>query len=169
MGGVTGFSRMWLGLLVALGVVLCVAVVASIAIWSGGDDVQAAPTATSAGGKNVKVVIPGTNDALVEQTDGGIAGEGTFRATGAITDRGTARAYRALSVLNEKVILLKFVTKGKKGTITYRVVIDTTRRPVTSRWTIESGTKAYKGLQGEGTETENATWTVSTLRGKVWR
>ena len=59
--------------------------------------------------------------------------------------------------------------EGKKGTITYGVRIDTTQRPVISRWTIESGTKAYKGLQGEGTETENATWTVSTLRGTVWR
>jgi hypothetical protein len=67
------------------------------------------------------------------------------------------------------LILLRFVTKGKKGAIRYLVKIDIKARPVISRWTIESGTKAYKGLQGKGTETENATWTVSTLRGTVWR
>ena len=49
------------------------------------------------------------------------------------------------------------------------VRIDATRKPVTSRWTIESGTKAYKGLHGEGNETENANYTTSYLRGKVWR
>ena len=67
------------------------------------------------------------------------------------------------------LISLRYVTKGKKGAVTYVVRIDTTRRPVISRWTIESGTKAYKGLRGKGIETENATYTVSTLRGKVWR
>lgn len=165
MRRVTGFSPMRLGLLVALGVVLCVAVVASLATWLGGNDAEVASGAT-AGGKNVKVIIAGTNDALEEQTDGGIAGEGTFRASGAITDKGTVTAYRGV---NAGVILLRFVTKGKKGAISYLVKIDTTRRPVISRWKIESGTKAYRGLQGRGIETENATYTVSTLRGKVWR
>ena len=65
--------------------------------------------------------------------------------------------------------MLRFVTRGRNGAITYRVRIDTTRRPVISRWTIESGTKAYKALQGKGIESENATFTVSTLRGNVWR
>jgi hypothetical protein len=161
-------TRMRLGLLVALGVVLGVAVVASLATWVGSDDAKVAAGATS-GRKSVKVIIAGTNDALEEQIDGGIAGEGTFRASGAITDKGTVTAYRGLSTLNEGVILLRFVTKGRKGAISYLVRIDTTRRPVISRWKIESATKAYKGLQGEGTEAENATYTVSTLRGKVWR
>jgi hypothetical protein len=169
MRRVTGFSPMRLGLLVALGVVLCVAVVASFATWLGGDDGKVASPTTSSRGERVKIIIAGTNDALQEVTDGGIAGEGTFRATGAITDSGTVRGYRWTSVLNEAVILLRFDTKGKKGAISYLVRIDTTRRPVISRWTIKSGTKAYKGLQGKGIETENATWTVSTLRGTVWR
>jgi hypothetical protein len=156
---------MRLGLLVASSGVIVVAVVASLATWLGGDDATVASSA-DVGRKNVKVIIAGTNDALEEQTDGGIAGEGTFRATGAITDKGTVTAYRGV---NGKLILLRFVTKGKKGTISYLVNIDTTRRPVISRWRIESATEAYKGLQGKGTETENATFTVSTLRGKVWR
>jgi hypothetical protein len=156
---------MRLGLLVASSAVIVVAVVASLATWLGGDDATVASSA-DVGRKNVKVIIAGTNDALEEQTDGGIAGEGTFRATGAITDKGTVTAYRGV---NGKLILLRFVTKGKKGTISYLVNIDTTRRPVISRWRIESATEAYKGLQGKGTETENATFTVSTLRGKVWR
>jgi hypothetical protein len=159
-----GFGPVRLGLVLALGVVLAVAVVASIALLSGGDDPQAAQAA--APGKPVKVVIAGTNDALEPVTDGGIVGEGTFRASGAITDKGTVRGYRGV---NGGLILLRFVTKGEKGAISYLVNIDTTRRPVVSRWKIESATKAYKGLQGKGTETENATFTVSTLRGKVWR
>ena len=65
------------------------------------------------------------------------------------------------------LITLRFVAKGKKGTITYVVKIDTNAG--TSRWTIASGTKAYKGLHGKGTETENASYTVSTLRGTVSR
>jgi hypothetical protein len=141
-------------------------VVASIVTLSGGNDPQTASNTTPEG-KPVKVVIAGTNDTLEEQTDGGIAGEGTFRATGAITDGGSVRAYRA--VPNEELILLRFVAKGKNGTITYLVTIDIARLPPTSRWKIESATKAYKGLHGEGNESENATYTVSTLRGKVWR
>jgi hypothetical protein len=172
MRGVAGLSPVRLGLLAALGVVLCVAVVASIAIWSGGEDVEAAPIAASSGGKNVRVDIAGTNDALESVTDGGIVGEGTFRATGAIRDRGTARAYRWLEgdEATGYLISFRYVTKGKKGAITYVVRIDTTQgMPPNTRWTIESGTEAYKGLQGEGTETENARYTVTYLRGKVWR
>ena len=161
-------TRITLGLLVVSGVILA-AVLGSVAIRSGGNDdgAQAVPAASVR--QPVKVIIAGTNDALEEETDGGIAGEGTFRATGAITDTGTVTGYRALSVLDPRVILLRFATKGKKGAITYLVRIDTTRRPVISRWRIESATKAYKGLHGKGIETENATYTVSTLRGKVWR
>ena len=169
MRSVTGSSPMQLGLLVALGVVVCVAVVASLAAWPGGDDPKVASNAASSSGERVKVVIAGTNDALEPPTDGGITGEGTFRATGAISDSGTARGYRGLTGVNNTVILLRYVTWGKKGTITYAVTIDISRRPVISRWKIESATKAYKGLQGKGIETENATWTVSTLRGKMWR
>ena len=45
-----------------------------------------------------------------------LAGRGTFKALGAITDKGRALAYRT-----EKgdLITLRFVTIGKKGTITY--------------------------------------------------
>jgi hypothetical protein len=42
--------------------------------------------------ERAKVIIAGTNDAKEDVTDGGIVGEGTFRAGGAITDKGTARA-----------------------------------------------------------------------------
>ena len=169
MRNLPGFSPMRLALVLTGGFFVVVVVVASIVTFSGGDDAQSASNTTSSEGKPVKVVIAGTNDAKEEVTDGSIAGEGTFNASGAITDRGTVRGYRGLSVLNEQVILLRYVTKGRKGAITYLVRIDTTRRPVISRWTIESATKAYKGLHGKGIESENATYTVSTLRGKVWR
>lgn len=145
-----------------------VALVVSAASSCGGDD----PTVTQKPvEEKVKVIIAGTNDALEPVTDGGITGEGTFRASGAITDNGTARGYRWVTgdEATGWLIALRYVTKGKKGAITYVVRIDTTRTPVVSRWTIESGTKEYKGLHGEGTETENARYTVSTLRGTVWR
>ena len=159
---------MWLGALVVSGVILGAVVVALIATSWDDNDATVASTDT-ADRKPVKVVIAGTNDALGQQTDGGIAGEGTFRATGAITDKGTVRGYRALTGPNDSVILLRFVTKGEKGAVTYLVVIDTSRRPVVSRWRIESATRAYKGLHGRGIETENRTYTVQTLRGRVWR
>jgi hypothetical protein len=168
MRRVTGFSRMRLGLLVVLGFALGAAVLAAFAASSGSTASSSGDTATSTRDR-VKIIVAGTNDSLEEQTDGGITGEGTFRATGTIKDKGTARGYRGLSTLDPKVILLRYVTWGKKGTVTYALTIDTNVRPVISRWRIESGTKAYKGLQGKGTETENATWTVSTLKGTVWR
>ena len=161
---------MWLVALVVSGVILGAVVVALIATSSDDNDATIASTET-ADRKSVKVVIAGTNDALEPPIDGSIAGEGTFRASGAITDNGTARGYRWQEgdEASGWLISLRYVTKGTKGTVTYAVRIDTTRRPVTSRWTIESGTGAYEGLQGKGVETENAAYTVSTLRGKVWR
>jgi hypothetical protein len=148
MRRVRGLSPMRLGLVVALGVVLGVAVVASLATWLGGDDSDVASGAT-ASGKNVKVIIAGTNDALEPVTDGGITGEGTFRVTGAITDSGTVRGYRGLTGVDNTVILLRFVTWGKKGTITYGVEIDTTRRPVISRWRIESGQRRTRACRAK--------------------
>jgi hypothetical protein len=149
-------------------VAILVAVLGSILIWSGGNDTKPA-SAAPAEKRAVKVVIAGTNDAKEEVIDGGIVGEGRFNATGAMTDRGTVTAYRGLTGPNDSVILLRFVTKGSAGGVTYLVKIDTTRRPVRPRWRIESATGAYEGLQGRGNESENATYTVSTLTGRIWR
>ena len=113
----------------------------------------------------VKVVIAGTNDRY-DVHDGSLVGRGTFKATGAITDAGPVLAYRTVSA-NGALITLRFVAKGTKGTITYLVKIDTNAG--TSRWTISSATRAYKGLHGKGTESENAQFTVSTLIGTVSR
>lgn len=127
---------------------------------------SSASTAKSAatGGK-VKVVIAGTNDKH-DVSDGTLAGVGTFKATGAVTDTGKALAYRR-ATSQGTMITLRFVTKGKKGTITYGVHIDTNAG--TSRWTITSASGAYRGLHGKGSETENATYTISVLRGTVSR
>ena len=126
----------------------------------------AATAGSGVAGDKVKVIIAGTNDRIPPPTDGSLAGKGTFKASGAITDAGTALGYRTVRA-DGTLITLRFVAKGKKGTITYVVKIDTNAG--TSRWTIASGTKAYKGLHGKGTETENASYTVSTLRGTVSR
>ena len=117
-----------------------------------------------AGGK-VKVVIAGTNDKYDVQ-DGSLAGTGTFKASGAVTDTGKALAYRTVGSQGT-LITLRYFTKGKKGTITYVVKIDT--KAGTSRWTIASGSGAYKGLHGKGSETETAAYKVSVLRGTVSR
>jgi hypothetical protein len=115
------------------------------------------------GGK-VTVRIKGTNDGGDDVTNGGVAGHGNFTASGAISDKGTVTAYRTVK---GAFISLRFASVGTKGTITFVVKIDTDLG--TSRWTITSGTKAYKGLHGKGTEHENTDYTISTLTGTVSR
>jgi hypothetical protein len=117
-------------------------------------------TSTATGGK-VTVRIAGVNDGR-DVGDGSLAGTGHFTAAGAITDKGKALVYRTKK---GALIILRYVTAGEKGTITFVVRIDTIL--ATSRWTITSGTKAYKGLHGKGIERENAQYTVSTLTGSV--
>ena len=157
---------------VRLAVLACVALVgvAGLAIFERTAESQSSSPASRArsvvSGSKVKVVIAGTNDRIPPPTDGSLAGKGTFKATGAITDAGPAFGYRRVSA-NGTVITLRFVAKGKKGTITYLVKIDTNAG--TSRWTISSGTGSYKGVHGKGIERENATFTVSTLTGTVSR
>ena len=153
---------------VRLAIAACVALVGVtvLAVFERTAESQSSSPAVTArsgvsGGK-VKVVIVGTNDRIPPPTDGSLAGKGTFKASGALTDTGVALGYRTVSADG---ITLRFVTKGKKGTITFVVKIDTTTG--TSRWRITSGTKAYAGLHGKGTESENASYTVSTLRGTV--
>ena len=170
MRNLPGFSPMRLALVLTGGFFIIPVVVAVLATRSGGNDAQTASNATTPADKRpVKVVITGTESAKEEVTDGGIAGLGIFKASGAIKDRGTVTTYRGLTGVYDSVILLRFVTKGKEGGVSYMVKIDTTRRPVRPRWWIESATGAYKGLQGRGDESENATYTVSTLTGRMWR
>jgi hypothetical protein len=97
-------------------------------------------------------------------TNGGVAGIGDFTTSGVISERGKVTVYRTVKM---PLITLRFVTVGKKGTITFLVKIDTNAG--TSRWTITSGTRAYKGLHGEGVERENVDHTVQTLTGTVSR
>jgi hypothetical protein len=156
---------------VRLAIVTCVLLVGATALavferTAESQNSSPAPTVgpTVSGGK-VKVVIAGTNDRY-DVTDGSLAGTGTFKASGAITDAGKVLAYRTVRS-DGTLITLRFVAKGKKGTITYVVKIDTNAG--TSRWTIASSSGAYKGLHGKGSETENATYTVSVLRGTVTR
>ena len=110
----------------------------------------------AAGGK-VKVVIAGTN-ATYRRHRWKPRGHGHLQ--GHWRDHGPREAlgYRTVkgdpSSAAGALITLRFVTKGGKGTITYVIKIDT--KAGTSRWTIASGTKAYKGLHGKGTESENA-------------
>jgi hypothetical protein len=144
---------------ISVGVVLTVLAVAAPASF-------AALSQLHTGGK-VAVRIAGANNGQ-DVTNGGVAGRGHFTATGIIVDKGTVVAYRTVKgSLPGGLITLRFVSFGKNGTITFVVKIDTSVG--TSRWTIASGTKAYKGLHGKGTEHENADHTVDTLTGTVSR
>ncbi len=130
----------------------------------------AAPSRLDSGGK-VRVRIAGANNGQ-DVTNGGVAGKGRFTATGAITDKGTDVAYRTVKGnldTGNAVITLRHVAKGAKGTLTFLVKIVVQPATTTSRWTITSGTRAYKGLQGEGKEYENSDHTVTILTGTVSR
>lgn len=135
-----------------------------IAVLAASVASTAANAESQAGGSKVTVRITTTSRVSGEVTNGGVVGKGRFVATGAVKDKGTEITYR---MQKGPLITLRYVTVGKKGTITFVVKIDTTVG--SSRWTIASGTKAYRGLHGKGTERENATYTVSTLTGTVWR
>ena len=143
------------------GPILLAALVAALAIAIPA--ALAAPYHAQTGGK-VTVRITGTNDNGDNVTDGGIAGTGQFSASGAVADKGKCVAYR--TVKGDR-ITLRFVSLGKRGSLTFVVRINTILG--ISRWTIGSGTKAYRGLHGKGIERENADFTVSTLTGTVWR
>jgi streptogramin lyase len=124
----------------------------------------------TAGGKSSGKVTVRISDMNQRQkgdavTDGGVAGIGRFVASGAISEKGKVVVYRTVKM---PLITLRYVTVGKKGTITYVVKIDT-RLVGVSNWTITSGTQAYKHLHGEGIERENANYSVSTLTGIVSR
>jgi hypothetical protein len=124
----------------------------------------AAPNASTTATGKVKVRITFKNDGR-DVSDGTLAGKGQFRASGAINDKGAVLIYRTHK---GGLITLRDVVVGKKGSITFVIKIDTTVG--SSRWTITSATKAYKGLHGKGTESENPPlYTVSNLTGTVWR
>ena len=101
-------------------------------------------------------------------TDGGVAGQGRFRISGAITDKGKVTDHRTVKGGTET---LRRVTVGERGTITFRITIHLGgSSPET--WKITSGTRAYKGLHGHGRETvDNFDGTPATfvLQGTVAR
>jgi hypothetical protein len=133
---------------------------AGAAQGSGGS----APKASGAVNGKVKVRITFKNDGR-DVSDGTLAGAGRFTASGAINDQGKVLIYRTMK---GGLITLRDVASGKKGSITFVVKIDTTTG--TSRWTITSGTRAYKGLRGKGTERENPPdYNISILTGTVSR
>jgi hypothetical protein len=97
-------------------------------------------------------------------TNGGVAGVGQFAASGAISEKGKVVVHRTQ---RGPLITFRYITSTSKGTITF--VVKTNINLGTSRWTITSGTKAYKSLHGGGIERENGDFTVITLTGTVWR
>jgi len=122
-------------------------------------------------GDTVKVRIVGTNNGQ-DVTNGGVSGRGRFTATGAISDSGSVVAYRTVKGnldVGRALITLRFVTRGKNGTITYLVKVKIEPTTTISTWTIASGTKAYRDLHGSGHERENAEHTVVILTGQISR
>ncbi len=95
-----------------------------------------------------KVTLNYTGSAA-DVTDGSVAGTGHFTATGAITDMGGYIDYRTVDKARTTAKVRR-VTVGKKGTIVFLIVINL--KSGSEPWTVVSGTKAYKGLRGRGTE-----------------
>jgi hypothetical protein len=102
-----------------------------------------------------------------EVTNGGVAGTGHFTISGAINDKGTVTDY---SRVKGSTALIRRVTVGKKGTITFLITLHRGGSASPAPWTITSGTKAYKGLHGKGTQVVNnfrSTPATFALKGTV--
>jgi hypothetical protein len=112
---------------------LCAAVPASLA----------APAQKRAGG-TVTLHIRERGDASADKA---VSGVGRFRISGAISDRGTTRARRTVK---STTVVIRRVMVGKKGT--FRLVLTIPKAGGDKTWRITSGTRAYKGLHGTGTE-----------------
>jgi hypothetical protein len=112
---------------------LCAAVPASLA----------APAEKRAGG-TVTLHIRERGDASANNA---VSGVGRFRISGAISDRGTTRARRTVK---STTVVIRRVMVGKKGT--FRLVLTIPKAGGDKVWRITSGTRAYKGLHGTGTE-----------------
>ena len=104
---------------IRMAVVACVVLVGVtvFAVFERTAESQSSSPALTAGsslsGGKVKIVIAGTNDDS-PVTDGSLAGKGTFKASGAITDAGTALGYRTVRADGD-VITLRFVAKAGRA------------------------------------------------------
>lgn len=163
----SAWRRAWaLGSALVLAAVAVAIVVGALALLHGARKplTTGVPPALASGGR-VRVRITNGNNGQNDVTNGGVAGRGHFKATGAISDTGTVITYRTVK---GALITLRYVTTSTKGTITYLVKINTGTG--TSRWTITSATGRYKSLHGRGTESENPPYyTISILTGTLWR
>jgi hypothetical protein len=82
--------------------------------------------------------------------DGGISGTGHCTISGAVEDRGTATDYRR-QIAGKA--LIRRVVVGRKGTITFLITIHLgAGAGAEPSWSVTSGSKAYRGLQGKGHE-----------------
>ena len=152
--------------LVSAAVVIAIAFGALALLHVARKPVTTGVTPSLAARSRVRVWIANGNNGL-NVSNGGVAGRGHFRATGAISDTGTVVTYRTDT---GALITLRYVTTSTKGTITYVVKITPYTGTGSSRWTITSATGRYKGLQGKGTESENPPeYTISILTGTIWR
>lgn len=163
----SAWRRAWaLGSALVLAAVAIAIVVGALALLHGArKPLTTGVSPALASGSRVRVRIANGNNGQNDVTNGGVAGRGHFKATGAISDTGTVVTYRTVK---GALITLRYVTTSTQGTITYLVKINTGTG--TSRWTITSATGRYKSLHGRGTESENPPYyTISILTGTLWR
>jgi hypothetical protein len=100
-------------------------------------------------------------------TDGGVAGTGRCTLSGAISDGGKATDYRRAT---STTALIRRVVAARKGTITFLITIHLGSG--SEPWSIASGTKAYRGLRGKGSQVVDkfdATPATFVMRGSVSR
>jgi hypothetical protein len=99
-------------------------------------------------------------------TNGGVSGTGHFTISGAISDKGKVTDYRTAK---GSTALVRRVTVGEKGTITFLITLHLGSASP-APWKTTSGTKAYAGLHGRGTQiVDNFSATPATfvLQGTV--
>lgn len=115
------------------------ALVALVAAATSGADASryGAPGTTPVGVHTGKLLLQVTVSA---------SGHGKFASRGVVADSGLATSERRIS---PKRVRLKLTLTGVGGT--FRVVVAQLCGSTKSTWTIVTGTKAYRGLSGQGT------------------
>ena len=162
----SAWRRVWALGPVLISTVIVIAVGAVALLHGARKPLTTGVTPSLAARSRVRVWIANGNNGQ-NVSNGGVAGRGHFKATGAISDTGAVVTYRTDT---GALITLRYVTTSTNGTITYVVKITPYTGTGSSRWTITSATGRYKCLHGRGTESENPPhYTISILTGTIWR
>ena len=143
---------------------LAVSAVAALAAVVAPASLAGSPQTTSSRG----LIVRCTESLKSEDvTNGGVAGNGLCRLSGAIADSGAATDYRRVTGTTARI---RRVVVGRRGTITFLIAIDLSTG--SEPWSVLTGTKTYRGLRGKGSQVVDrydATPAVFVMKGTVSR